>query len=170
DVVAALASLQARPGSVRQAMSELAGVAADYIGTPDAPSVGALAKVLLALRITRDDPSTFVDDRDLEAELRQQQRDDGSFADDVFSHSLAMIALAAGPGDVPAGAADWLADRQRDDGSWPIDFGPDEPDVDVTALALQALLAVGETEPAEAAVTFLLDSQNPDGSWTNPFG
>lgn len=169
DVVAALASLQARPGSVRQAMSELAGVAADYIGTPDAPNVGALAKVLLAVRITRDDPTTFVDGRDLESELRQQQRDDGSFADDVFSHSLTMIALAAGPGDVPDGAADWLADRQRDDGAWPIDFGPDEPDVDVTALASQALLAAGEPDASEAAISFLIESQNPDGSWTNTF-
>ena len=67
DVVAALASLQARPGSVRQAMSELAGVAADYIGTPDAPNVGALAKVLLAVRITRDDDGA----------LRVVVRDDG---------------------------------------------------------------------------------------------
>jgi hypothetical protein len=168
DVVFALASAGTREGSARQALDELAAEASGYVGPADSANPGALAKVLLAVLVSRHDPTSFLPGRDLEAELRALERADGSFADDVFSHSLAMIALGAATDGVPAAAVAWLLDRQNADGSW--SFQPPSPDVDVTALALQALLAAGADEGVADAVAFLTGAQNPNGSWTDAFG
>ena len=81
-----------------------------------------------------------------------------------------MIALGATDASVPEDAVDALVSRQNDDGSLPDDFDPEQPSIDNTALAVQALLAAGTTEGLAGAVAFLVDSQNDDGSWPNPFG
>lgn len=170
DAIFALAALGARPDAIRQAADDLRATAADYVGEGADIDVGALAKVLLAVQVTGEDPDGFLEGRDLEDELRAAQRDDGSFADDTFRHALAMIALGATDAGVPEDAVDALVSRQNDDGSLPDDFDPEQPSIDNTALAVQALLAAGTTEGLAGAVAFLVDSQNDDGSWPNPFG
>jgi hypothetical protein len=170
DVIFALASAGVREGSARQALAELVEGAADYVGPADAPNPGALAKVLLAVLVNREDPASFLPGRHLESELRALQRADGSFADDVFTHSLAMLALASTLDGSPTDVGDWLAAQQNSDGSWSSPFDPGAPDVDVTALALQAAIAAGHSQVAARAADFLIGEQNADGSWASPFG
>jgi hypothetical protein len=170
DVILALAVAGTQHDAARRALADLAATASDYVGPPDSPNPGAVAKVLVAVQVSREDPAAFLAGRDLEAELRDMQRPDGSFAPDVFSHALAMLALVSTEAGVPADAAAWLLDRQRDDGAWASDFAPDAPDLDVTALALQAAVAADTTAAVEAAADFLTAEQNTDGSWPSPFG
>ncbi len=170
DVIFALAGLGARPDAIRQAAEDLRATAADYVGEDADIDVGALAKVLLAVQVIGEDPDGFLEGRNLEGELRAAQRDDGTFADDTFRHALAMIALGATDGGVPEDAVGALMSRQNDDGSLPDDFDPEQPSIDNTALAVQALLAAGAAEGLSEAVAFLVDTQNDDGSWPNPFG
>ena len=167
DVVLALASLGTRPGSARRALIELRETAAAYIGEP--ATAGPLAKVLLAVLASGNDPDGFLPARDLEEELRALAATDGSFSEDLYTHSLAVIALSRTSSGAPAGAVDWLVSQQNDDGSWSNPFSPDEGDVDYTAAAVQALVAAGEDTGLEAGVGFLTETQNPDGSWPNPF-
>lgn len=171
DVIFALAAAGNNQGSSRQALAELAAGAADYVGDPVSP--GAAAKVLLAVLVNRDDPVAFLPGRDIEAELRSTIRPDGSFADDPFNHSLAMLALAATTDGVPEKAVDWLMSRQCSSGEFTFmgcPGDPTSPDIDSTALALQALVAAGGDGPAALAAGFLVDTQNPDGSWPSAFG
>lgn len=170
DVIFALASVGGHEDSVRQALGELAEGANAYIGTPDDPLyVGNLAKVLLAVRIGGEHPASFVPGRDLEQDLRTTINPDGSFVADNYAHSVAMLALAAGPGEIPSQATAWLVDAQNDDGSWSSAFAPDDPDVDTTAIAVQALVAAGSDAASEGA-SYLVGVQNADGSWPSPFG
>ncbi|HSJ35875.1 MAG TPA: S-layer homology domain-containing protein [Acidimicrobiia bacterium] len=171
DVVFALAATDREQGAARRALAELTAGGAEYIGPEEAPLAGPLAKVLLAASIAHEEPvGDMVPMRNLEVELRELQGPDGGFAADVFSHALAMIALASTGDGVPASATGWLEERQRPDGAWASDFAPDFPDIDVTAVALQAAVAAGAGAAVEAAAGFLVAEQNPDGSWPSPFG
>lgn len=90
----------------------------------------------------------------------------GQYAEDAFSHSLAMIGFACGGGGaVPASAVLALRDMQLDDGGW--GFGG-FADADTTGLAIQALAAAGlpAGDPAiAAAVAYLRATQSDDGGW-----
>jgi hypothetical protein len=173
DVVFALAAVGGEEGAARQALADLEAGAESYIGPANAANVGALAKVLLAVEIAGVDAATFVEGRDLEAELRASMDPSGIFASEVFSQSLAMIALGATPGGVPAAATAALEGMQCADGDFTFlgtcPGGP-IPDVDTTALAIQALIAAGSDGAASVAADLLADTQNADGSWPNAFG
>ncbi len=174
DVIYALAAAGTQQGTGRRALGDLAAGAAGYVGPPDDVNAGALAKVLLSVVIHGQDPARFIEDRDLESELKLAMAPSGSFAPDVFNHSLAMIALAATDAGVPAPAVAALVSLQCQAGDFtfmgtcPSD--PQAPDIDTTAIALQALVAGGATQAASQAAAFLADAQNDDGSWPNPFG
>jgi hypothetical protein len=99
--------------------------------------------------------------------------------DGVYRQSLAILGLNAA-GIEPADAAvEWLLDQQCADGgfsSYNADTSVDCPpfdgdsytggvDSNATAVAAQALLAVGEDDAAEAAVEALVESQNANGGW-----
>lgn len=101
-------------------------------------------------------------------------------ADGVWRQSVALLAQDAA-GYTPANSAvAWLLDQQCEDGSFLTHRpNPDEPCADVTAadtnataLATQALVALGgHDEAAARAVTWLRSVQNEDGGWSyNPGG
>ncbi|MGP3990451.1 prenyltransferase/squalene oxidase repeat-containing protein [Streptomyces sp. 3N207] len=95
--------------------------------------------------------------------------------DGVWRQSMALLALD-GTGAVPAKkAVDWLAEQQCADGSFTAyraDTGkkcdPDSTpsDTNATALAVQALAAVGgRSDVVREAVEWLTSVQNKDGGW-----
>ena len=96
--------------------------------------------------------------------------------DGAYRQALALLALAAA-GTTDADAVGWLTAEQCADGGWMGD-NPDPsaacPDFDFdtfvgedtngTALAAQALAALGET-PAHDPLAFLATARNPDGGY-----
>lgn len=90
----------------------------------------------------------------------------GTYANDAFSQSLAMLGTTCGGGGfVPASAVLALRDMQLGDGGW--GFGG-AADPDTTGLALQALAAAGvpASDPAVInAVAYLRGAQGNDGGW-----
>jgi LPXTG-motif cell wall-anchored protein len=98
--------------------------------------------------------------------------------DGVFRQSLAVLAILEG-GDQPSDeAVQWLLDQQCADGGFmsfnptpskpclapdPVNFAGE--DTNSTALAVQALLALGRTSQAADAVDFLTDARGSDGGW-----
>jgi hypothetical protein len=171
DVIYALASTGGEEGAARQALAELGTGASDYI---DTSGIGGLAKVLLSVEVAGGDPAAFLPGRDLEAELRGAMTPEGAFGADVFTQSLAMIALGATAGGVPPAAIAALEDVQCAEGGFT--FAGDcsdevaVPDVDATAVATQALLAGSSSVVAGEAAAWLVSAQNADGSWPNAFG
>jgi hypothetical protein len=130
-------------------------------------NAGQVAKTLLAVEALGDDP-TDVGGVDLEAELRSRIVADGPDAGrlgdstQLFWQSLAVLALSTTEAGVPDAAVDYLVDRVCDDGS--VSFpGTCPGDVDVTALATQALAAAGEDVSSQIA--WLRDRQRADGAF-----
>ncbi|RKE18884.1 prenyltransferase/squalene oxidase repeat-containing protein [Streptomyces sp. TLI_171] len=96
--------------------------------------------------------------------------------DGVWRQSLALIALQQEK-VVPADSAvQWLLGQQCEDGGWPsyrAEGAPCTPateDTNATAMAVQALTALGGHQPqAGRGVEWLRAQQNPDGTWAyNP--
>jgi hypothetical protein len=96
--------------------------------------------------------------------------------DGVYRQSLALLAYAAEGVEPPAEAVEWLLDQQCDDGAFEAFradpsgpcAAPDPdafvgPDTNATAVAAQALLALGEDAAAEDALGYLESVQNSDG-------
>jgi hypothetical protein len=104
---------------------------------------------------------------DLLATVLAAARPDGQFKVGALNATaLSVIALHEAQGVVTAPSLTYLDDVQTADGSW--HYG----DVDTTALALQALLAVGRSTSDATVVegfAYLARAQNADGSW-NAYG
>jgi hypothetical protein len=92
------------------------------------------------------------------------------------AHMWGMLGTAALSQSVPPLAAEYLKDLQQSDGAWEWDIGFDT-DTNSTALAIQALIAAGES-PGSANIVDALDyfdgAQNDDGGFpyspTSPWG
>ncbi|MTK04440.1 peptidase [Micromonospora sp. CP22] len=147
-------------------------------GTTEAYA-GATAKLALAVAVRGGDP-TDVGGVDLIARLDSLQTPGGRFTDrsawgdfsNAFSQSFAILALDRTAQGVPATAAGWLAGTRCPDGGYPL--LPAQPvcvsDVDVTAVAVQALRAAGRKADAAAGLHWLLSVQRADGGFTNAGG
>ena len=148
---------------------------------------GALAKVVLVghLAGVEVSPAGGVD---LEAELRGLMQATGSqtgrFSDrnpyatdksNGFDQAYALLALRAGPGEVPAAGLQYLLAQQCPGGGFRLVYADDggcgsdgQADPDATALAVQVLLAVPRTAGVEVALAralgWLLAVQQPDGA------
>jgi squalene-hopene/tetraprenyl-beta-curcumene cyclase len=113
--------------------------------------------------------------------------------DDTAEVALGLHAAAAGTAEVDAAlerAARWVEGMQSECGGWGafdaentrslvrelpfLDFGEviDEPSADVTAHALEMLVALGRgSSPiVRSGVRWLLEQQEPDGSWFGRWG
>ena len=178
DAIFALASAGVGGEQIKKTAAKLAASDAEFIGTPDTITTSwpYVAKTVLALQVAQGDPSAFAAStgtRDLVAELTDWTllNFDGSFgsSDNVFHHSLAMLALARTDDGVPGSATAWLVDQQcPDNGSFGTASGCTSPDADYTAVAIQALIAAGtvSTDPAlTSAKAWLALQQDASGGF-----
>ncbi|MTV25413.1 S-layer homology domain-containing protein [Nitriliruptoraceae bacterium ZYF776] len=156
----------AASGSARDAgdaaLAQLEEVAEEAAGNP-----GQLSKMILAVRAQGGDP-TEIGDFDAIAALHATIVTEGPETGRVgtfpqlFTQSLAVLALQPTPAGAPTAVVDYLADRACPNGGF--GWGScDTIEIDTTAVAAQALDAAGR--PVDAQIDFLLDAQQDDGSW-----
>jgi hypothetical protein len=184
DAALALAAAGVGEDTFRAAVAWLQDQAATVASGRDP---GLLGKVILAAVVAGHDPNDF-GGADLVGALLATRRtaapDAGLFGDGdptfdgVFRQSLALLGLAAAGTAAPADATQWLTAQQCASGGWrahradPSSPCPDpDPanftgeDTNSTALAIQALAALG-VEPAAGDPLDWLDSiQNENGGF-----
>lgn len=181
DAVFAFAATKVADGHAARATAWLARpeILAGYIGDGTEAYAGATAKLALAAQVRGADPTNF-GGVDLIDRLRGLQDPSGRFVDrsafgdysNAFSQSLALLALDRTPAGAPPAAASFLAGSRCPDGGYPIAFGQATcvSDVDATALAVQALLAVGRRADAAAGLRWLASVQGANGGFANAAG
>ena len=115
-----------------------------------------------------EDPATFIEGHDVEAELRALAGTDGQFTGaSVYDQAYAILGLATPTEVCPtAPPAGWCRPSVTGATSPSPAHAPPQPArrTRTPAIALQALLAGGETEAAESAAAWILDWQADDGS------
>jgi LPXTG-motif cell wall-anchored protein len=150
-------------------------VLSGYIGDGNDESyVGATAKTALLAEVIGQDPATFHGIDLITRLLALLDTQSGQFKDKstfgefttTFSQSYAILALSGAPGGAPAKAVHFLAGTQCSDGGFPVPYtGTCASDPDGTALAVQALLAAGDTQTAGEAIAWLVKNQQPGGGF-----
>jgi hypothetical protein len=185
DAVLALDAAGAGQTEATATTSYLAQHAVDYIGFGDKTEVaaGAVAKLLLVASAQGVDPRAF-GGYDLVATLESLAKPNGKYADqskygdyaNLFSQSLAIMALDRAGRPVPAQAVSFLRAQQCPGGGFRL-FYPatgdqaapctdaSAADPDATAMAVQALIAVAGTSDsgASAGLDYLASRQGADG-------
>lgn len=139
----------------------------EQVRTNSKLNAGQIAKIALAVHAAGLDPRTFAGQDLTQRMLAAYKADTGVIGDSVFTHALAMLALAHSGVAVPAKATATLEALQSPQGGWAFG-GTDAPDVDTTALAVQALIAVGRpanSGPAGRGIGYLHSLQNADGGF-----
>jgi hypothetical protein len=150
-------------------------ILANYLGTEFGSAfAGAHAKLAFAVQVYGRDVTDF-GGVDLEAHLRALQDPSGRFVDqsgfgdfsNAFSQSFAILALDRSAGGAPVAAVTFLVGEQCGDGGFPLLFAQATcaGDVDATAMVVQALLAVGETQAAAEGLDWLAGRQQPAGGF-----
>lgn len=172
DSILALAATHVGGTAAADALTQLVPKIDAYAGYGGALKPGALGKAMLAVIVAGGDPTSF-NGHNLESDLRGLQitsgTDAGRFGTAAINdQALDILALAATSGGVPSGAGDWLAAQQCPSGEYEWDgscpTAPGSEDPDTTAMALQALLAAGNTTAADKATQWLVNLQAKDGS------
>lgn len=172
DAIFAFAATHVGGTAAAAALTQLEGKVGAYAGYGGTLNPGNLAKATLAVVVAGGNPASF-GGHDLEGDLRGLQATSGTDAGRFgsggnYDQAMAILALAATSGGVPSGAGAWLAGRQCAsgeytwDGSCPTGSGSEDPDT--SAVALQALLAAGESTAADKATEFLAGLQAGNGS------
>jgi prenyltransferase beta subunit len=137
---------------------------------------GEMGKLVLAAVASGEDPHSF-GGYNLVVSLTQHISPTGEFGtNNQFRQALGILALAAAEEAAPPTTTQWLRNQQLPGGGWAWVVGSDA-DVDTTALAIQALIAAGETPTATSvvsAVDFLRTAQNNDAGFcydpVSPYG
>ncbi len=127
----------------------------------DASTTG---KAIMALTAAGRDP-VRIGTPDLVARLKAYAATPGVYSTGAAGQTWAILALVAARESVPVAALTTLESHQLDSGAWDSGFGPGNDD---TCLALQALLAAGESASSERvrkALAFLETQQNEDGGF-----
>ncbi len=153
------------PGEQASLLDYLASVTSSY-----SERVGGAAKLALVAIASGRDPRNFAG-IDLIVRIRQHyDATTGLYDTQLFSNAYALLALAAYDRNlVPEKAIRAVIDRQGADGSWAWDgsTAPGAGDSNTTALAVQALVALGYGD--HPAITHALDYfrsvQAADGSF-----
>lgn len=128
---------------------------------------GQYAKLALALEAAGLDARNFNRTDLTKPILAAYDGKTGVIGDSVYVHALAMLALARSGVTVPAMAVEKLLALQAPNGGWAF-AGGEDADVDTTALAVQALLASGQTANVGAvskALGYLRSLQNTEGGF-----
>ncbi len=129
-----------------------------------ATDASATGKAVVALTAAGRDP-TRIGSLDLVARLNAYATTPGVYSAGAAGQTWAILALVVAREPVPAAALTTLESYQLDSGAWDSGFGPGN---DETCLALQALLAAGESASspvARKALAFLESQQNEDGGF-----
>ncbi len=130
-------------------------------------SAGLYAKIALAVQAAGQNPARF-GGKNLTALIQAGYNDkSGVIGDTVYAHSLAVLALAKAGAAVPAKAVSALESFQGANGGWAF-MGAGDPDVDTTAVAVQALIAIGRPTSTGAVgrgLGYLRSVQNADGGY-----
>jgi len=129
------------------------------------------ARITLAVLAAGGNPHR-VGGRDLPALIALRQRPDGSFGTEAEEGLInatvwSVLALEAAAGTTPRAAAvrTWLLNQQNEDGGFAYAGGLPS-DVDNTAAAIQALVALGERgRPLGRALAFLRRARAENGAW-----
>jgi hypothetical protein len=126
-----------------------------------------LSRTVLAAVATGQDPRNFGGKDLVQALLAAQDKTTSRFGDSLYAHAYAMLALHNAGEPVPQSAIDLLKTQIADDGAWSLFGGPTPglADTNTTALAMQALVAVGELDAAHSALAYLQRMQNTDGGF-----
>jgi len=126
-----------------------------------------LSRTVLAAVATGQDPRSFGGKNLVQALLAAQDKTTNRFGDSLYAHAYAMLALHNAGEPVPQSAIDLLKTQIADDGAWSLFGGPTPglADTNTTALAMQALFAVGEPNTAHSALAYLQRMQNTDGGF-----
>ncbi len=130
-------------------------------------STGDLERTILALAGAGADPRAFAG-RDLVAELRDRQADDGSFEHQVNLTAFAILAQRASgvPGSNVRKPATWLRKLQNRNGGWGSTPGA-ESEPDSTGAVLQALaVSPGGSSELRDGAHWLERVQRHDGGWS----
>ena len=175
DAIIALAAANVNVAEVRNGQTSAVEALAT-LGPEAAKDVGGAAKFVLAALLAGQSPRT-VGGADLVAAVEQGfDAATGRYGADVTSHAYALLALRAAGATIPPEAVTALEKLQLPDGGWSFDGTPATgSDTNTTALAIQALVAVGGTGEAKTkAMAYLRSQQNADGgfpySQTSQFG
>ena len=132
-------------------------LATDYADA--SKNAGRTAKLILALDAGGRDPHGFAGHDVVAGLLSTYVKSTGAFGDGgAFTQSLAILALRASGQPVGAKARHHLESIQDGDGGW--GFGGTS-DTNSTALALEALKAVSDTNGRAAALSYLHTQQDP---------
>ncbi|GAA0221723.1 hypothetical protein GCM10010492_19790 [Saccharothrix mutabilis subsp. mutabilis] len=178
DAVLAFAAAGVAEDNALKATAWLAkpAVLPGYLGDPkDTSYAGAYAKLALTAQVRGEDPTAF-GGVDLIAGLNSLLTPSGRFSDkspypgdysNGFSQSFAVLALER-HGTAPEAAVDYLAKSACPGGGFPLELAAATcvPQVDATAMAVQALLAVNPAERAAADPTE--DAADPAKDAANP--
>ena len=138
----------------------------------DAEDATAMSRLLVAAVALRQDPRDFGGVDLIAALLAVQDSATAQFGDSLYAHAYALLALHNAGVALPEDAVQLLVDQQQDAGGWAMfgGFGADTADTNTTALAVQALVAAGESDVAQAALPYFRAMQNEDGGfpWQKP--
>lgn len=131
-----------------------------------AGSLEAAAKAAVALEAAGEDPRTALG-TDLIATVKNGIAADGSFGSypGPFASGLAAVALTRADEDVPAALGTYLLTFHNSDGGFTYQAGQPS-DADSTALALQALTALGDDASVTKTVAWADQNIQADGSYT----
>ncbi|MEX1157956.1 MAG: prenyltransferase/squalene oxidase repeat-containing protein [Thermomicrobiales bacterium] len=168
DAIYAFAAAGIHPNRVVAASG---ASALDYLlgaAGQDGINPGQAAKLVLALHVTGENPRAAGGVDLINAIELGLNGETGWYGDSFFGHTLAILALASQGAPIPDEAIDALAVAQTPEGSWGFngDPTPGTGDSNTTAMAIQALVAVGAGETAiDAGLEYLRSVQNArDGS------
>jgi len=177
DAVFAFAAAKAAGDYGARAMAWLARpeILSGYAGDGTVQSnATATAKLALAVQVRGGDPTSF-GGVDLITRLRALEQPSGRFSDrtafgdftGVVSQSFALLALDRTAAGASPAAASFLVAARCADGGYPLLFGQATcvSEVETTAMAVQALIAVGRHADAAVSLRWLVSVQHADGAF-----
>jgi hypothetical protein len=129
---------------------------------------GALAKVALAAVAAGANVRSFGGVDLIAGILGDYSEQVGLFGTGPFDSALALQALTEAGEPAPEGAVAGLLATRLDDGTYSFngDMTPGAGDSNTTAMAVLALIAVGQTQETAPSVEYFRSAQNDDGGWT----
>ncbi len=138
------------------------------VGAGKVARPGEIAKTILALAATGQDPRAFAGYNLLSNLDERFDASSGTYSSSVFDQALAILALSNAGEPVPGAAIGALLNAQTVEGGWAFtgETSAGAADSNTTSLAVQALVAAGRKDDTGRAVDYFRRTQNADAGWT----